>query len=215
MHKAKKKGYFMIKILIVEDQKIVRESLVEVFNADEDFTVVSQTGDAQEAPALCRQVKPDVVLMDICTENNSSGLDAAKFIKETYSDIKVVLMTGMPEVTFIERARNAGVDSFLYKNISLSEMIMLVKGTLSGYSTYPNDNKNEFSKNIHDLTDREMDILMLICEGKTRKEIAEELNLSESSIKSYTSTLLSKTGFTSTSKLAIYAISKGYINPTI
>ncbi len=203
----------MISIVIVEDQKIVRESLEASFDQHDDMQVLEAFGDASMAKARCAELHPDILLLDICTENDSSGLDAARDIKAADPRQKIVLMTGMPDVTFVQRAREIGVETFIYKAISLEEMVNIIRATAGGYGVYPSGESEGFNRIIDDLTPREMEILELICDGMSRTEIAEQTHLSESSVKSYISTILSKTGFSTTSKLAIFAVSKGFVNP--
>lgn len=205
----------MIKILVVEDQTILRDSLCKNLATYPDFEILG-TGlsNANDALAFCEKHQPDIVLMDICTENNASGLTATKQIKTKLPHIKVIIMTAMPEITFISRAKESKADCFIYKNIDLSGMASIIKNTMNGYYIYPSQTVAPLLNNAQ-LTQKEIEILRLICEAKSRKEIAETLFLSESTIKSYISTILQKTGYESISKLAIFALSNGYINSKI
>ncbi|NLC96050.1 MAG: response regulator transcription factor, partial [Erysipelotrichaceae bacterium] len=105
-------------------------------------------------------------------------------------------------------------DSFIYKNIDLTTLVIAIKNTLEGYSIFPTKSIPKLP-NDAELTPKELEILRLICEAKSRKEIAKILYLSEGTIKAYISTILQKTGYDSISKLAIYALSNGYINSKI
>ena len=87
-----------------------------------------------------------------------------------------MIMTGMPEITFVEQARTAGVDSFVYKNVGTTELLGIIRSTVEGYSTFPLAQQSIFS-DAAQLTDTELAILRLVCETKTRKEIATELYL--------------------------------------
>ena len=162
----------MIKILIVEDQTILRDALSLNLNGVEDFKVVGGISDASIALYTCERLKPDLILMDICTENNSSGLEATLKIKEKYPEIKVIIMTAMLEVTFVERAKDALADSFIYKNIDLNSLIVTIKNTMEGYSVFPNKSIPKLP-NDAELTKKELEILRLICEAKSRKEISQ------------------------------------------
>jgi len=205
----------MIKMLIIEDQKIVRDALINSLNDSDEISVVADSGDASESLSMCEKYSPDLVLMDICTEHDSSGIEAAGHIKTRLPQIKVVLMTGVPEISFIEKAKAANVDSFIYKNIGIDDMIHILISTMNGYGTFPNENRSDDVKIMSELTEREMQVLRLLCDAKNRTEISKELSISESSVKTYISSLLSKTGFENTSKLAIYAVRNGLINPKI
>lgn len=204
----------MIKLLIVEDQTMLRDALCMNLNTFEDFEVIGGISNSDIALHTCQKLKPDLVLMDICTENNSSGLDATKEIKEALPHIKIIIMTAMPEITFVERARLAKADSFIYKNIDLSSLVNCIRNTMAGYSIYPTNTIPKLPNDAQ-LTQKELDILRLICEAKSRKEIAKELYLSEGTIKAYISTILQKNGYDSISKLAIFALANGYINSKI
>ena len=148
----------------------------------------------------------------MCTENDSSGIVAAASIKEAHPDVRVVIMTGMPEITFVEQARAAGVDSFVYKNVGTAELIAVIRSTMEGYSTFPRPQSNALS-GAAALTQTEIDILRLVCETKTRKEIAQELYLSEGTVKRHISEILAKTGYDNILRLAVHAVASGLIVP--
>ena len=95
----------MITIVIVEDQGILRESLACTLNLQEDMQVARALSDAADALDVVRETNANLALLDVCTENGSSGIAAAKQIREACPDTKIVIMTGMPEITFIEQAK--------------------------------------------------------------------------------------------------------------
>ena len=105
----------MIRVLIVEDQAILRESLARSVGDQPDMTVVAAIADASEALGVALKERPDMILMDVCTEHDSNGIVAAARIKEQLPECRIIIMTGMPEITFVDQAREAGVDSFVYK----------------------------------------------------------------------------------------------------
>ena len=147
--------------------------------------------------------------MDVYTENGNNGIDAAKLIKKDFPEIKVIIMTGMPEVSYIKKAKEANVDSFIYKNTSGADLLSILSSTLNGYHIFPQEQNNQFG--TFALTKRELEILQLICNGLDQKEISDKLCLSVNTVKTHIASLLAKTGFDSVHKLAIYAVSKGYI----
>ena len=112
----------MIRLMIVEDQAMLRDSLACTINTQSDMEVVASLGDAAEALEAFERSGATCALLDVCTENDSSGIVAARKIKEAHPEVKVVIMTGMPEITFVEQARTAGVDSFVYKNVGTTEL---------------------------------------------------------------------------------------------
>lgn len=203
-----------MRIIIVEDQAMLRESLTCAVNAHHDAEVVGSFADAADVVEAASRLLPDLVLMDVCTENDSSGIVAARKIKKAHPEIRIVIMTGMPDVTFVKQAQEAGADSFVYKNIGTSELLGVLRSTMEGYSTFPQKQTGEFCGAMS-LSEEEIAILRLVCETKTRKEIAAELLLSEGTVKRRISEILAKTGYESILKLAVHVVSNGYIVPRI
>ena len=199
-------------IIIVEDQKILRDALKCALEASGDFKVVADSADADEAAALCEKFRPGLVLLDVCTEGGHSGIEAAAQIKKIHPEIKVVIMTGMPDVSFVKEARQAGADSFIYKNIGTDDLVSTLRSTLCGYTVFVNDT-NAAIPCYAQLTEKETEILRHVCEGMNRSEIAVRMFLSENTVRSYISEILSKTGFSSILKLAVFAVSNDYITP--
>ena len=202
----------MIEVLVVEDQAMLRESLACAINAQEDMHVAASLADAAGAPKVAARLGCTLVLMDVCTENGSSGIVAARRIKEADPAVRIVIMTGMPEVTFVEQAKDAGVDSFVYKNVGIDELMAVMRSTASGYQTFPAAPESIFSGTAA-LTDVEVQILRLVCEAKTRKEIAAELYMSEGTVKRRIGEILAKTGYDNILRLAVHAVAKGNIVP--
>lgn len=202
----------MIEIVIVEDQTMLRDSLAQTIDAQDDMKVVSAIADAALALDEVEKTGATCALLDVCTENDASGIVAARHIKEACPEVRVVIMTGMPEITFIEQAHAVGVDSFVYKNMGTSDLLGIIRSTMEGYSTFPRAQQSIFSDTAA-LTDIEIDILRLVCETKTRKEIAQELYLSEGTVKRHISDILAKTGYDSILRLAVHAVSSGLIVP--
>ena len=202
----------MIRIVLVEDQAMLRDSLACTINAQQDMEVVASLANAADALEATRRTGATCALLDVCTENDSSGIVAARLIKEELPDVRVVVMTGLPEITFVERAREAGVDSFVYKNVGTSELLGIIRSTMEGYSTFPLAKRGIIPDGV-ELTPVEIDILRLVCESKTRKEIAQELYLSEGTVKRHISEILAKTGYDNILRLAVHAVSNGLIVP--
>lgn len=204
----------MIKILVVEDQVIMRDSLANLINGQEDMRVVGSIGNAAKALEICKKAAPDLVLMDVCTDNNESGIAAAAEIRTWCPAIKIIVMTGMPEITYIESSRKAGANSFLYKNVKGETLLAAIRSTMDGYGTFPSDVPSPLPGDLS-FSDIEIAIIRLVCEAKSRKEIARELAMSEGSVKAVITDILNKTGYDSIMKFAVFAVSKGYINPNV
>lgn len=203
----------MICVLIVEDQAILRESLARSVGDQPDMTVVAAIADASEALGVALKERPDMILMDVCTEHDSNGIVAAARIKERLPECRIIIMTGMPEITFVDQAREAGVDSFVYKNVGIDELFAVMRSTLAGYCTFPA--AREHFSGTAALDDVELSILRLACEGKSRREIAAELFMSEGTIKRRISEILNKTGYDNIMRLAVRAVTEGSIVPNM
>ena len=201
----------MIKILIVEDQAMLRESLEHLFSGQKDMNVVGTVDDASKALRMCRELKPDLILMDVVTANDSNGISYAAEIRRELPDIKIVIMTALPEITFIEEARKANVHSYIYKNSGNKHLFYVIRSTMEGIGVYPSpEDSAPFAQNF---TENEISIIRLVCQGKTRDDIAKELGISEYTLKTSITSILDKTGFDSITKFALYAVGRDLIVP--
>ena len=153
--------------------------------------------------------------MDICTENDSDGLTAAESIKKFYPRIKIIMVTSMLEGRFLDRARKIGADSFWYKDSPSGDLVGVIDGTLAGRRFWPDSVPSVRLGNTLscELSDREMETLRLLCEGKTNSEIAAKLNVAESSVRTYINRMLEKTGYTNRNRLMIAAVGKRMVVP--
>ena len=127
---------------------MLRDMISETLNSQDDLNVAATAGNAKDSLELCKKSNPDLVLMDVCTENNSNGIAYSKLLKKQFPNVKFIIMTGVLDLNFINDAKEAGIDSFIYKNISKDSLIMTIKNTLDGYSMYPNDKNNLSKDNI-------------------------------------------------------------------
>lgn len=203
----------MLKIIVIDDHILLRDMIVDTLNNEKDFNVVGISNDAKDAPELCAKSNPDVLLMDICTANNSNGIAYAKIVKENHPNIKIIIMTGILDVSFINEAKQIGIESFIYKNISKDSLVSTIKNTANGYSIYPNSNRKENTSDsiLSELTDKEMQILKLYCRLLDKDAVAEALSISPRTLKSHIHSIYDKTGFNNLAKLAIYCVSNGFI----
>lgn len=202
----------MIKVMIVEAWRMARDAVALYINSEQDFEIVAEIASAASAESICEKENIDIIVMSICTENNSSGIDATYIIKKRFPHIKIILITGLPEISFLERAKKAGADGFVYKTMAMPELIAVLRNVINGYKIFPDKSYNPLWDTAK-LTQREMEILRLCSKGKSRAEIAGELNISEGSVKTYITRILNKTGYANMSKLTSFALSYGYINP--
>ena len=151
--------------------------------------------------------------MDVLTELGHSGLDAASEIKKAYPDIKIVIVTSMPEYSWIARARSIGVDSFWYKDGQKDGILDVMERTMAGEHIYPDETPLIHIGNTtnHEFTERELDILKELTTGDTNAAIAERLHLSVATVKSHIQHLMEKTGFKTRTELVSEARSLGIV----
>ena len=203
----------MKKILIVEDHVSMREAITGAFTATGRYTVVGEVPSANFAELFCQELQPDLVLMDVCTEGGASGLTATEQLKKKYPGLKVIVMTAFDELSYVPRARTAGADGFVYKSRSLQFFLETADRVLEGQTCFPEQKALPLPQGEVPLSDREMEVLRLMCRHMTNQEIARELFISESTVRYHKANMLAKTGFQKSIDLAFYMISNGYINP--
>ena len=155
--------------------------------------------------------------MDVCTSGNKDGIEAAAEIKAKFPKIKIIIVTSMVEVSYLERARAAKVDSFWYKDISPEALIDVIDRTMAGEHLFPNETpkvKLGLAEST-DLTSKEIEVLRLICDGLEYDEIADKLDIAERTVKYHASNILSKTGYANRTRLAIAVTNKKFIVPNL
>lgn len=203
----------MTNVLIVEDDPMARH-LLEIYIANSDkYNHVQSVESAALAEFCCRTNKVDVILMDVCTAMNASGLDAAEKIKKSFPHIKVIIITSQPECSFIDRANAVGVDSFWYKNSDADEILSVIDRTMSGERVYPDSSPSLKLGDIfsEELTDRELEVLRELVAGESDAAIAEKLFMSLRSVKGHIQSMRKKTGFRNRTELAVQARESGLI----
>lgn len=207
----------MKKVLIVEDQRMPRENMERLLADSGRYDLAACINGADVAFAICKRQPVDLILMDVCTVGNKDGIEAAAEIKAKYPKIKIIIITSMAEVSYLERARAAGVDSFWYKDVSPEALIDVIDRTMAGEHLFP-DKTPKVKLGLADSTDltrKEIEVLRLVCEGLEYSVIAEKLNITERTVKFHVSNILSKTGFPNKTRLAIAVTKQKFIIPTL
>lgn len=203
----------MINVLIVEDQRMMRETMENYIKQSEGYSLTASIERAGLAEKCCAANPIDLVLMDVCTANDESGFEATKAIKTRFPGIKVIIVTSMLDASYLKRAREVGADSIWFKDVSRVELMKVVEKTMNGESVYPDRTPEVRIGNAssYEFTEAEIKVLHLLVEGMTYKEMAQKLDVSTDCIKAHISSMLSKTGFTSKTKLAAMVMSKRLI----
>lgn len=200
-------------VLIVEDQDIPRELFEIYIKSSGIFNHLLSIQSASAALSVCRNNKVDLILMDVMTELESSGFGAAQEIKSQFPDIKIIIVTSMPEYSWLGRAREIGVDSFWYKDGQKDSILDVMKRTMAGEHIYPDSTPLISIGNAtnHDFTKRELDVLKELTTGDTNAEIAKRLFISVPTVKSHIGHLMEKTGFKTRTELVSEARGLGIV----
>ena len=181
--------------------------------SSERFELAISIDNAAMADIYCHKYPVDLILMDVITRNGESGLDAAARIKHDFPDIKIVIVTSMPECSYIDRARAIGVESFWYKEEQRESLMEIMERTMNGESIYP-DATPELRLGLassYDFTERELEVLREMTGGDTNQEIAERLHMSVATVKTHILNMLNKTGFRNRTELAVRARESGLV----
>ena len=203
----------MIRVLIVEDQRMAREDMENYIQSSGRYSLEASITNAAMAETVCKQSRCELVLMDVCTEDDESGLVAAEQIKKTMPQIKIIIVTSLAECSFIERAHKAGVESFWYKDAGKEELLEVMDRTMKGESVYPDAPPTVMigTAKSCDFTQGELAVLRLVVEGESYKKIAESLCISPETVKWHIKNMLQKTNFDSKTILAVAVTKKNLI----
>jgi|LSQX01.1.fsa_nt_gb two-component system response regulator DesR len=199
----------MKSIIIIEDHQVLRDSLTHILESKGEFKVVAQSSRASDAHQFCRRHQPDILLMDIITEDGD-GLEKALQIKEAMPKQRIYLLSGLKEPDRVERAKEAGIDGYLLKDLPISQL--LAKLRLHDAEMFPE--LEELTDEIpFELTRTELAILELLGMGHNVDSVAEELHYSPHTIKKYISRALLKSGCANRAMLLAHLTKSGHINP--
>ena len=200
----------MISVLIVEDSRISRETFERQLVAAQGYFVMASIENAANAEIVCLRNRIDLILMDVCTADNESGLTAAQRIKKNSPRVKIIIMTSMAEHSFLQKARKYGCDSFWYKESDAISLLEICDRTMKGEQIWPSAAPSVMIglAKSDELTDRELDVIRALASGMRYEEIAEALYMSPNTVKYHVKNILQKTGFRSTMQVVAEVVEK-------
>ncbi len=201
-----------IRVLIVEDHNVVRQGLVALINLAEGIQVVGEAGDGVEAIAQFRKLQPDVTLVDLRLPK-LGGVDVIQRVRSETPQARFVVLTTYDGDEDIYRALKSGAKAYLLKGMTSDELITTIREVAMGRSHIPAAIAERLAERMgtEDLTPREADVLEQIVHGKSNKEIATELDISEATVKTHINSLLGKLGVTDRTQAATAAIRRGLV----
>ena len=212
----------MIKVLIADDQELIRQSLQIVLDSRENLQVTDAVANGQEVVASVRREKPDVILMDIRMPK-MDGVQCTKIITEHYPQIKIIILTTFDDDEFVYNALKYGASGYLLKGISMDGLAAAIETVYSGQAMINPDIATKVLKlfsrmaqadysiqisesQVAELTKTEWKIIEQVECGSSNKEIAEKLSLSEGTVRNYLSNILNKLDLRDRTQLAIWAV---------
>lgn len=179
----------MIRIVLAEDQRMMLGALGSLLDLEEDMEVVGMAPNGQEAISLVEKLNPDICIMDI-EMPLMSGLDAAERLKE--HPCKVIILTTFARSGYFERARAAGVSGYLLKDSPSEDLATSIRSIMAGRRIYAPELVDLAFEADNPLTEREKEVMELVAQGRSTKEIANELFITSGTVRNYISTILDK-----------------------
>lgn len=206
-------GIATIRILIAEDHQVVRQGFVALLNMVDGLTIVAEASNGQQAVDLFRQHKPDVTLMDLRMPG-MGGVETITAIRRDFPEARIIVLTTFDGDEDIFRAIQAGARGYLLKGMSVDELIDAIQTVHHGRSKIPAAVAERLAERLsgNALTERETEVLKNIVGGKSNKEIASALFISEATVKTHINNLLSKLGATDRTQAARIALQRGIVH---
>lgn len=208
----------MIKVLIADEQKIHREGLYSLLNNDPEISVVGEACNGREIITFLSTQKADVVILDV-NMPQMNGLETTRYIKENFSDVKVLVLTRLEHEHYVSQFFENGAKAYLIRNTDKATLLNTIKKIHTGDTYLSPEITQAIVKNLKDnaqglkngipLTKREIEVLHLIAEGLTNQEIADKFSTSRRTIESHRKNLIEKTGVKNTASLIKYAFTNG------
>ncbi len=209
-----------IRILVADDHPVVREGLVMILETQPDFLVVGEASNGSEAVDMAKQLLPDVILLDL-EMPVIDGLEALKQLREVCPDVRVLVFTAFDTDERIVGAVQAGAKGYLLKGAPRNDVFNAIRVVSEGGSLLQPVVASKLMQHMRDqreeqaaenLTEREMDVLILLAQGKTNKEIAAALMITERTVKFHISSILGKLGAGNRTEAVTIAVQKGLIS---
>ena len=216
-----------IRVLIADDHAVVRSGLHSILEMEGDLSVVAEANDGHQALALTQELLPDIVLMDI-KMGDWDGVTATRRIRNSVPSTRVIILTNHDQDELVFSSIRAGASGYLLKEVTAAQLANAIRTVADGFSLiYPSiaarvldefgrlrneplaGGRGEEDEGYHDLTAREREVLQLIAQGRSNKEIAGELKISERTVKTHVSNIFGKLELSDRTQVALYAHKRG------
>jgi two-component system response regulator NreC len=202
-----------ITVLLVDDHSLVRRGFRRMLEDEADMEVVGEAGDGEEAIKLAKQFRPQVIVMD-CALPGMNGLQATRQIIEDSPDTAVLMLSMHSENTWVRQAIEAGAKGYVLKNALELELGAAIRKVAAGESVFDPtvEQRSALKGERNALTPRELEVLQMIVDGKSNKEIATSLDLSANTVAVHRANIMNTLGIHKTAELVVYAIRAGLVN---
>ncbi|MEH2367774.1 response regulator transcription factor [Nostoc sp.] len=214
----KEKSLKPIRMIIVDDHEIVRCGIKFLLLAFDDIKLVGEARNGDEGVNLCKELQPDVVVMDLMMAG-MNGVEATRAIRKKYPEIQVLILTSFLETKFIQQAMQAGAIGYLLKGTSIDELVDAIRAAAIGQSTLAGEviqallqPSQASSQLVHELSKRQEEVLTLLALGLSNQAIAQQMKLSPSTIRHHVSQVLNKLGVTNRTEAATTAVRVGRLS---
>lgn len=207
-----------IKVLFVDDHEMVRIGISSYLSTQEDISVIGEAASGREGIEQAEQLEPDVILMDLVMDD-MNGIEATEHIKKNQPRVKIVMLTSFIEDSEVYQALDAGVDSYILKTTSADDIANAIRKTYNKESVFEpevlvkmRNRMNQKAELFEMLTEREMEILLLIAKGYSNQEIASASHITIKTVKTHVSNILSKLEVQDRTQAVIYAFQHNLIS---
>ena len=214
----------LVRVLLADDHKLIRAGLVLVVQQQPDLSVIGEADDGRQAVQLVESLKPDVVVMDIGMPN-LNGIEAARQITASRPDTAVVILSMHADEGYVLRALKAGARAYLLKDSATTDLVQAIRAVVEGKSffspavskvllqDYMRKLRRTGAEDSYDLlSPREREVLQLVAEGQSNKEVANLLNLSTYTVETHRAKIMQKLNLKGVPELILYAVRKGIIS---
>ncbi len=206
-----------IRVIIADDHEVVRLGLKALIDSNSDMVVVSEAGTAEEACRSVELCQPDVIILDIRLPDRS-GLEVCREIRQRFPETKVIILTSYIQEELVTEAIQSGASGYVLKDVGNEKLVQAIRTAMRGETALDSRSATRLVERFRvlesqleeyafkDLSPREMDVLSIVAEGKSNKEIGARLNLSDITVRNYVSTILDKLRLANRIELALYAV---------
>lgn len=205
------------RILVVDDHPIVRQGIRAAFADSKRVEIVGEADNAEDAQSSVELLQPDLVILDIRLKGSRSGIEVATKLREAHPDLKIVVLTNYAQEPYLNAMIKAGVDGYLLKDTSPSQIVEAIEMILGGRSVYSKSINSRLisgylrDQDVNDLTAREAEVLQLVADGLSNEQVAQRLAVGQKTVQMHLSSVYSKLGVSRRTEAVVQAVRKGIV----